>query len=162
MQGMEEKEKPLGKGAVELRSTGTAFDPPRVKAEVVLATPFDVAPEKQFISDHLPQIKRKLAIAILAFGDSPKVWQFVGIPKTEFEKLRNDPEVKNAIAKGCCWTREEIVARLCVEAENAPKSQERLAALRMLMEYRGIAAPEGSARSFSRILGQFKVTGNGS
>ena len=158
MQEEIQKEKPLPKGQCSVQ--GTAFDPPRVRAEVVVTTPFDVAPEKQFISDHLPQIKRKLAIAILAFGDSPKTWQFVGIPKTEFEKLRNDPEVRNAIEKGCCWTREEIVARLCVEAENAPKSQERLAALRMLMEYRGIAAPEGGARSFSRILGQFKVGGS--
>ena len=157
MQEEIQKVEPLPKGAHI--SAGTAFDPPRVKAELVVTTPFDVAPEKQFISDHLPQIKRKLAIAILAFGDSPKVWQFVGVPKTEYEKLKNDPEVRNAIEKGCCWTREEIVARLCVEAENAPKSQERLAALRMLMEYRGIAAPEGGARSFSRILGQFKIGG---
>jgi hypothetical protein len=132
-----------------------AFEKPKTEIREITIIP--AAPvEKQFAADNLEAQKRKFAIAYLAFsGDRAKVRR-AGFTDEEISKYLRDPEVQDAFEKGATWTREEIVAKISMEAEFAQRPQDRLNALRMLMEYRGISEPQGGARSFERIMMNYR------
>lgn len=133
----------------------SAFETPKkVEAQITIIPAAQV--EKQFISDNLEAQKRRFAVAYLAYcGDTAKIRR-TGFTDVEIQKYLKDPGVKEALEKGACWTREEIVAKISMEAEMAPRPQDRLNALRMLMEYRGISEPQGGQRSFERLILGFK------
>ena len=132
-----------------------AFDPPKkISSEITIIPQAQI--EKQFISDNLEAQKRRFAICYLSYSGEQAKIRRAGFSNEEIAKYLKDREVQEAIEKGACWTRTEIIAKISMEAEMAPRPQDRLNALRMLMEYRGIAEPQGGARSFDRLVMQFK------
>lgn len=138
---------------------GEILSPPGDKSLIVddflLNLPLKERSEQlELNSDNLDSLKRRVAIAILAFGDNDsRISAWLG---RELGELRNDPEVIRAIKDGACLTQAEIAARLSIIADTANQDKDRLTALKLLMEYRGIAAPEGGSRSFSRTIMRFK------
>jgi hypothetical protein len=169
---MATNEQPLIKadgGTVASNRAITAFGTPitaqtkeEVSHEIELIQKQEANVGIEFSSDQLNDIKRRLLIAINAYGthDIPRIVSFVGAltGKQVKELLDSDPEVVAVIKKRemVCFTKPEIVARLCIEAETARSSKDRIAALTKLMEYRGMAAPEGGSKTFSRMVLKFQ------
>ena len=111
-------------------------------------------------TDFFDSKKRRILIALHAYGiDDPRIQAFLGMSRQDLLNILNtDQEIKEAIKNNevPCWTQAEIIARMCVEAETAQRSAERITALNKLMEYRGLVAPEGGSRTFSRTVLKFK------
>ena len=116
-------------------------------------------------NDELDPLKRKLLMAAAVYGiENPrKIANQCEIPLSVVEQVIenkngesnwfHDSLRKNDIN---CFTKAELVARLCIEAENGKTGKDRIAALTKLMEFRGMTVPEGGARSFSRTVLRFK------
>ena len=115
----------------------------------------------QLPSDHLDSIKRKVLIGIKAFGihQPAMIAGYAGISSKQYEEIINESEIQEILKNPDlmpCLTKGEILAMLSIEAQNSPKGGDRIAALKLLMEFRGLAAPEGGAKSFARIVQRFK------
>lgn len=115
--------------------------------------------------DALDAVKRRVLIAYHAYGPASKakISAFVGLPIKQIDALLDSPEVQRFLASGAipCWTGAELLARVCAEAETAARPQDRLAALKLAMEYRSMTAPEGGSRSFKRIAAKFQMPASG-
>ncbi len=114
--------------------------------------------ERELTGDDKSALIRKCIIGIHTYGkDDSRLPSFLGLSKAQTKELVEREEVQQSISNGevICWTKAEIIARLAVEADRAPKASERILALTKLMEYRGLAAPEGGARGFERIIQRF-------
>ena len=121
-----------------------------------------VTEERDLKTDSLNNLERRILIAINVYGlhDLEKASQWVGgITEEELiNELKENQNIRNAIKNEeiACWTRAELIGRLCIEAESAPRAGERIAAVTKLMEFRGLATPEGGARSFTRTIARFR------
>lgn len=128
-----------------------------VQAEKVIFEAHEVALE----SDNLDIIRRKAIMAAHYFGLNKikEISLFSGIDSKKVRELIEDHQswLYKATQNGmiACFSKAEIIARLCMEAENALASKDRLTALTKIMEFRGYTAPEGGAKSFSRIAMRF-------
>lgn len=114
--------------------------------------------EQPLSSDTKTAMVRKVIIGIHTYGaDDNRLISFTGLSRTQLKVIIESEEVQQSIKMGevVCWTKAEIIARLAIEADRAPKASERILALTKLMEYRGLAAPEGGARGFERIIQRF-------
>ena len=113
--------------------------------------------------DAMEAVKRRVLIAYQAYGPASigRIAAFVGLHPKKAQELLASEDIQQAIKSGMvsCWTPTEIVARISVEAETAQRPLDRLAALKLLMEYRSMSAPEGGSRSFKRIAAKFQVGG---
>ena len=117
-------------------------------------------------SDDFDQLKRRILIALHTYGlhNLHQVASFIGgrWTKEAVSKLLESKEgewYKKELAdpnKTPCWTKAELISRLCVEAETASSPKDRINAICKLMEFRGLAAPEGGSRNFSRTIMKFK------
>lgn len=112
-------------------------------------------------TDHLDAIKRKVLIGIKAFGiyQPTLIAGYAGISSRHYDEVMNDSEIIEILKNPDiipCLTKGEILAMLSVEAQNSPKGADRISAMKLLMEFRGLTAPEGAAKSFARIVGKFK------
>lgn len=112
-------------------------------------------------TDALNSLERRILIALYTYGthDLNRAASWVGLSKDELcEIVRKSKNIKNSVESGeiPCWTKAELISRLCVEAETAPKASERITAITKLMEFRGLATPEGGARSFTRTIARFR------
>jgi len=132
-------------------------------SEVVVEQSID-APEIRLASDNLEAVERRVIIAHHAYGAHAlgRIAAFVGVDRKTLEALLDRPSVKMMIESGQvpCWTGAELVARLSVEAETAQRPQDRISALKLLMEYRSMTQPEGGSRGFKRIAAKFAIGGN--
>lgn len=110
-------------------------------------------------TDHIPAIERRLLIAYHAYGSHnlTQIAAFVGLPLKQIERMIQSPSIQFALKNNHipCWTGAELIARLSVEAEVATRTQDRIAALKLLMEYRSMTLPEGGSRGFKRIAAKF-------
>lgn len=110
-------------------------------------------------TDQMDSVKRRLLIAFHAFGPVSigRIAVFAGLDVKQAKKILDEPEMREAIAKQLipCWTGAELISRVAVLAETARRDGDRLQAIKMLMEYRSMAAPEGGSRSFKRIAAKF-------
>ena len=115
----------------------------------------------ELTTDQISYIKRRIIIGLNTYGihNLSAVSNFVGgLSLVQVKHLiENDSEIKNAINDGSivCWSKAELIARLCIEAETASRSQDRINAITKIMEFRGLTRPEGGAQSFQRIVAQF-------
>ena len=123
-----------------------------------------IAPIKEEVAavlstDVLNDLYRRALIALRAFGEhDPRIPPFLGLSQTRCKELLNSEEFKQVKeeneGKIVCWTKHEIIARLCVEAENAPKSADKINALKLLMEYRGMASSQ-APMTFNQIVNRY-------
>jgi hypothetical protein len=117
--------------------------------------------EKDLKTDSLNQLERRILIALHTYGlhDLSRAAQWTGLSEDELiSELRTNKNIRNSIENEeiPCWTKAELISRLCVEAETAPRANERITAITKLMEFRGLAAPEGGAKSFTRTIARFR------
>ena len=102
---------------------------------------------------------------VYGLHDLERAAQWIGgITEEELiHELKTNENIRDAIKNEeiTCWTRAELIGRLCIEAESAPRAGERIAAVTKLMEFRGLATPEGGARSFTRTIARFRKSSNG-
>ena len=133
---------------------------------VVIERPVEVLVEKvnknnELTTDQINYLKRRIIIGINTYGihNLSAVASFVGsLSMKEIKDLiEKDNELRDSIEQGkiVCWTKAELIARLCIEAETASRSQDRINAITKIMEFRGLTKPEGGERSFSRVVTQF-------
>lgn len=109
-------------------------------------------------TDQLDSIYRRVLIGIHAYGlHDNRLPGFCGLLPSQLKNIINSSEVQEALKSGItpCWTKAELISRMCVEAETAKSNKDRILALTKLMEYRSVVAPEGGARSFTRVIGRF-------
>lgn len=159
-------------GSSPLRSEGTAYSSSASEAlGKAFALPeqwrgaHEVVVEQQvqdpinLPTDDLEAIERRALIAYHAYGRAAtgRIAAFLGVDKKEVNTILERPSVKALLRSGAipCWTGAEIIARLSVEAECAQRPQDRIVALKLLMEYRSMSQPEGGSRSFKRIAAKF-------
>lgn len=139
-----------------------AFGNVKQEIELIEEQNFPVQGEFHCETDQLTEIKRRIVIGIRTYGSHnlSQVSSFVGqISKQQIEKLlKEDGELQDILKndKTVCWTKSELIARLCLEAETAQAPKDRINAISKLMEFRGISAPEGGSRNFARLVTRFK------
>lgn len=132
------------------------------RRDVVEITKESFPNETKCTSDGLTPYQRRVVIAVNAYGmhNLSQAASFVGnlSAKELRELVEKDENIKNALQNGevPCFTKAELVSRLCVEAETANKASDKINAITKLMEFRGLAAPEGGSRNFSRTVMRFK------
>ena len=116
--------------------------------------------QESLATDFLDAVLRRVIIGYHTYGahNPGAIAAFAGCSLAQTKQLIESDMAQQIINSGeiVSWTRAELVARLSVEAERAQKTQDRLMAIKQLMEYRGLAAPEGGARSFTRTIAKFK------
>lgn len=120
----------------------------------------------QLATDEMDALERRVLIAYFAYGPYAhgRTAAFVGADQRTVREILAKPHIQAIIQNGGsaaipCWTPGELVARLSVEAETAQRPQDRIAALKLLMEYRSLSQPEGGSRSFKRIAAKFTTGG---
>ena len=109
-------------------------------------------------TDQMESIYRRVLIGIHAYGlHDNRLASFCGLLPAQLKNIIASEEIQKALKEGVtpCWTKAELVSRLCVEAESAPTPRDRILAITKLMEFRSVTAPEGGARSFTRVIGRF-------
>lgn len=115
-------------------------------------------------TDSIDAVDRRVLIAYHAYGAHSlgRIASFVGVDRKIVEGILKKPSVQAMITSGQipCWNGAELVARLSVEAETAQRPQDRISALKLLMEYRSMSQPEGGSRGFKRIAAKFMTGGN--
>jgi hypothetical protein len=125
--------------------------------------------ETQLPCDALDPLKRRILIAVHTYGINSQqglkqIASFCDIPLQVVRDLVNGIKENNwlgeELKKGTipCFTKAELIARLCVEAENAIAPKDRINSIGKLMEFRGLTAPEGGSKSFQRIAMKFKTS----
>lgn len=152
--------------------TAEILDFPRQAAEEITVYS-EITPkgEVQLPCDSLDPLKRRILIAIHTYGMNSheglkQIAAFCDIPLSVISQLvKETTEGKNnwlssALKEGIvpCFSKAELISRLCIEAENASSSKDRINAVSKLMEFRGLTAPEGGAKSFQRIAMKFKTS----
>ena len=158
------KDTPLTKGS-SFDSKIISLDAVRVEKqeiEIINETPLKIEKELICKTDTIDPYKRRVLIAINTYGlhNLSAAASYIGNLTTK--ELRNlietDEEIQKALREGeiPCFTKAELISRLCVEADTAQKSQDRIKAIEALMEFRGLAAPEGGSRAFARSVMRFK------
>ena len=118
--------------------------------------------ELELPTDQLDTIHRRVLIGIQAYGlHDSRLASFCGLLPAQLKKIIDSKEIQDALKSGItpCWTKAELISRLCVEAETAKEAKTRILAITKLMEYRSITSPEGGARSFTRVIGRFGRSG---
>ena len=118
--------------------------------------------------DALDPLKRRFLIAVHTYGINSssslkQIAAFCDLPLEVVNKIIDGSKTRNwlteELEKGTipCFTKAELIARLCVEAENAIAPKDRINSISKLMEFRGLTAPEGGSKSFQRIAMKFKT-----
>lgn len=123
----------LGKASGELLAA-----PRKAIVQSVITVP---KAELHLPTDSLDALCRRVLIGINAYGlHDPRIVGFTGLDRQQIDKLIKTPEMKKLLDSGVtpCWTKAELISRLCVEAETASASKDRIAAITKLMEYRSI------------------------
>ena len=116
--------------------------------------------------DQFSSLQRRILIAAVSFGihNYRMIANFVDLPLPQIKELSEDDKSWlnlallqiNERGEIPCFNKAEIIARLCCEADASPSPKDRINALTKLMEFRGMTAPEGSAKSFQRIAMRFR------
>jgi hypothetical protein len=142
---------------------GSLFDIPQKKQELTLAVEKEEADKKNEIildSDQLESQTRHILIAATAFGTHQlnEIAVFAGCTVTRAREVikEKEKEIQDGIH---CLTKGELVAKLSILATRAGKDADKLTAIKMLMDFRGLSAPEGGSRSFKRTVMKFATGG---
>lgn len=134
------------------------FERPEIPAEVELIE--QKSEEIVLSTDQWEEIKRRFLIALNAYGkhDLSRIAAFINVSKNKINELMNDETIKTALKNNeiPCWTKAEIISKLCVESEIARSSRDKITALSKLMEFRSMALPEGGSRNFTRVISKFR------
>ena len=139
--------------------------------EVLVYSEISPKGEVQLPCDSLDPLKRRILIAVHTYGINShsaikQIATFCDIPTQVIQELvegakRVPPNWLGAALSEQivpCFTKPEIISRLCIEAENANSPKDRINSLTKLMEFRGLTAPEGGSKSFQRIAMRFKTS----
>ena len=138
------------------------------ETEVEVYTEIKQKGEVALPCDALDPLKRRILIAVHTYGINSssslkQIAAFCDLPLEVVNKIIDGSKTRNwlteELEKGTipCFTKAELIARLCVEAENAIAPKDRINSISKLMEFRGLTAPEGGSKSFQRIAMKFKT-----
>ena len=107
--------------------------------------------------DNLEAIERKVLIGLSAYGkhNIRQIAAFANISTSWVEDILSKEEWKSEEIP--CWTKAEIIARLCVESEVASRPQDRIAALSKLMEYRGLLDQQKTSNTFNQLIQSYQL-----
>ena len=137
------------------------------ETEVEVYTEIKQKGEVALPCDALDPLKRRILIAVHTYGINShnslkQIAAFCDLPLEVVNKIVEGKDrnwLGKELAEGTipCFTKAELIARLCVEAENAVAPKDRINSISKLMEFRGLTAPEGGSKSFQRIAMKFKT-----
>lgn len=134
------------------------------KHELIQAIELEEAKERNEVilpSDQQDSQLRHILIAATAYGihRHNDIALFAGCTVTHVKEQLAKPEIIKQINEGThCLTKSELLAKLSVIATKSQTDNNKLTAIKMLMDYRGMTAPEGGSRSFKRTVQRF-ITG---
>ena len=156
----------MHEGAIPKPSSGSLFATPTKgpKHELIQAIELEEAKERNEVilpSDQQDSQLRHILIAATAYGihRHNDIALFAGCTVTHVKEQLAKPEIIKQINEGThCLTKSELLAKLSVIATKSQTDNNKLTAIKMLMDYRGMTAPEGGSRSFKRTVQRF-ITG---
>ena len=111
--------------------------------------------EIRLAGDELEYVVRHVLIGAVTYGIHAvnKIAIFAGCTVNQAQEILKEHGHKVG-TETFCLTKQEIMARLSVLATNGNDGT-KLTALKMLMEFRGVGAPEGGSRNFKRTVMKF-------
>ena len=117
--------------------------------------------EVKLASDEMEPIKRRILIGIHTYGQGGirEIASYINqsVEWTKKYIKDNEKEIKEWLSDSSrtpCLTKAELVSRLCVEAETAATTKDRIASIKLLMDFRGLTS-DGGSKSFARIAMRF-------
>lgn len=153
----------LGK-AIDTVKAGSLFDAPAnngSRNEITLeqAIGNEEAAKRGEITlaaDELDSLTRHILIGATAYGIHrlPAIVAYSGATEKQVREVIE--EYREEIKEGTyCLTKSELVAKLSILSTTANKDADKLTAIKLLMDYRGLSAPEGGSRNFKRTVLKF-------